>query len=311
MSHYDPSYLPAGIDTMNNLAVARAIWDRLAEDPSLAVVSNALLEVTEGGGFGFGPSGFTVEGIAQDDDEQIEAIEVSIRQPRGQDETVTRTVIGAVDAFAGSFETTDGSGAIGAITTSSAIFDEITDEPVPFTVFRIKLADGVDPGRIAAAMETAFLDNSMLATDTFEEIEDGIAQSDAFGRLFQAFMGLGLVVGVASLGVLSFRAVVERRLSIGMMRAIGYKSRMIQIQFLMESVFVTVLGTALGLGLGALISWNIVNSIQDSFDGLSYSIPWATVTVIVVIAVVAALLTTFIPARQASKIYPSEALRYE
>lgn len=311
MSHYDPSFLPAGIDTTNNLAVARAIWDRLANDSSLAVVSNGLLEQPAGGGgFGFGPAGFEVEGIAQDDEDQIEAFEVSIRQPRGQGGTVQRTVIGAVDPFAGSFESDDGS-AFAVITTSSVIFEEISSDPVPFTTYRFKTAPGVDPGRTAAAMETAFLDNSLLATDTIEEIEDSIAQNDAFGRLFQAFMGLGLVVGVASLGVLSFRAVVERRVSIGMMRAIGYKSRMIQTQFLLESVFVTVLGTSLGLGLGALISWNIVNSIQDSFDGLSYSIPWLTVGVIVAIAVIAALVTTFIPARQASRIFPSEALRYE
>lgn len=314
MSHYDPDFLPSDIDieTADNLTIARAIWDRLAADPTLAVVSNGLLEAPAGGGgFGFGPAGFEVEGIAQDDDDVIEAFEVNIRPTRGQGETVQRTVIGAVDPFAGAFEPSDDGNAAAVITTNSAIFDEISDEPVPYTVFRFNLVDGVDPGRTASLMETAFLDNSLLATDTFEEIEDGIAQNDAFGRLFQAFMGLGLVVGVASLGVLSFRAVVERRVSIGMMRAIGYKSRMIQIQFLMESVFVTVLGTSIGLGLGALISWNIVNSIQDSFDGLSYSIPWLTVTVIVAIAVIAALVTTLIPARQASRIFPSEALRYE
>ncbi len=312
MSHFDPEFLPSGIDTTDKLAVARAIWDRLAADSTLAVVSNGLLEAPAGdGGFGFGPGGFEVEGIAQDDDEEITAFEVSIRQTRGQGETVQRTVIGAVDPFAAAFEPSEDGNATAVITTSSVIFDEISNEPVPFTTHRIRLADGVDPGRTAALMETAFLDNSMLATDTFEEIEDGIAQNDAFGRLFQAFMGLGLVVGVASLGVLSFRAVVERRVSIGMMRAIGYKSRMIQVQFLLESVFVTVLGTAIGLALGALISWNIVNSIEDSFDGVSFSIPWLTVVVIVVIAVVAALITTFIPARQASRIFPSEALRYE
>lgn len=311
LSHYDPSFLPAGVDTQDDQAVARAIWDRLAEDPTLAVVTNSLLEIPEGGGgFNFGPSGFQVEGIAQDDDEEIEAVEVSVRQSRGQGDTVQRTIIGAMDAFAGAFESDDGSVA-GAIVTSSAVFDEIAEEPVPFTTYRLKLAPGVDAGRTAAAMETAFLDNSLLATDTIKEIEDSNAQNDAFNRLFQSFMGLGLIVGVASLGVLSFRAVVERRVSIGMMRAIGYKSQMIQIQFLIESVFVTVLGTALGLGLGALISWNIVNDIQESFDGLTYSIPWATVSVIVIIAIVAALLTTLVPARQASRIFPSEALRYE
>jgi putative ABC transport system permease protein len=312
LSHYDPSYLPAGIDVTDRRAVARAIWDRLAADPTLAVVSNTLLAVPAGGGgpAGFGGGGFRVEGIAQDADAQIEAFEISIKGQRSQSEAVQRTVIAAVDPFAGSYESQDGNAA-GVITTSAAIFDQISETPVPFTVFRIKLATGADPGRVAAAMETAFLDNGLLATDTLAEIKNAVAQSNAFGRLFQAFMGLGLVVGVASLGVLSFRAVVERRLSIGMMRAIGYKSRMIQVQFLLESVFVTILGTALGIGLGALISWNIVNSINDTFDGLAFNIPWLTVTVIVVIAVIASLLTTFIPARQASKIYPSEALRYE
>jgi putative ABC transport system permease protein len=95
------------------------------------------------------------------------------------------------------------------------------------------------------------------------------------------------------------------------MRAIGYKSRMIQTQFLIESVFVTVLGSLLGVGLGAWISFLLVQDFRDSFEGVEYSIPWMTVGVILAIAVVASLATTFFPARQASKIYPSEALRYE
>jgi len=109
----------------------------------------------------------------------------------------------------------------------------------------------------------------------------------------------------------SFRAVVERRHAIGMMRAIGYKSRMIQIQFLLESIFVTSLGSALGVGLGSLISWNIIDEIGDNLDGISFDIPWLTVMTIVGIALAASLLATYIPARQAARITPSEALRFE
>ena len=198
-----------------------------------------------------------------------------------------------------------------SLITRDDIFNDISGASLPFTTFRIRLAEGVDSGRVAAAMETAFLDNSMEAIDTLDEIKLGISQNNAFSRLFQGFMGLGLVVGAASLGVVSFRAVVERRHAIGMMRAIGYKSRMIQIQFLLESVFVTVLGSALGVGLGALISWNIINDFGDSVDGISFDIPWLTVLMIVVIALAASLVATYIPARQAARITPSEALRYE
>ena len=41
-------------------------------------------------------------------------------------------------------------------------------------------------------------------------------------------MGLGLVVGVAALGVISARSVVERRQQIGVLRAIGFRRRMVQ-----------------------------------------------------------------------------------
>jgi putative ABC transport system permease protein len=120
-----------------------------------------------------------------------------------------------------------------------------------------------------------------------------------------------LLVGVAALGVVSFRAVVERRQSIGMMRALGYKGRMIQIQFLMESGVVAVLGSAIGIGLGALIGWNIFNSISADVEGVTFVIPWLNVTIIVLVAVVFSLLNTVVPAKQAAGISPTDALRYE
>jgi putative ABC transport system permease protein len=150
----------------------------------------------------------------------------------------------------------------------------------------------------------------MSAKSTVEEIAENQAQNDAFNQLFQGFMGLGLLVGVASLGVVSFRAVVERRQSIGMMRALGFKGRMIELQFLMESGVVAVLGSALGVGLGTWIAWNIFNEIQSETEGVTFVIPWLNVAIIVLVAVVFSLLNTFIPARQASRIKPSEALRY-
>jgi putative ABC transport system permease protein len=105
--------------------------------------------------------------------------------------------------------------------------------------------------------------------------------------------------------------VVERRQAIGMMKAIGYKSRMIWLGFLLESSFVALFGIVLGIGLGSLISWNIVNELKDQVEGLRFQIPWANVAVIVSIAWGFSILTTLWPARQASRIYAAEALRYE
>ena len=78
-------------------------------------------------------------------------------------------------------------------------------------------------------LESAFLANGLEA-QSIQEVVDEIASAAnlTFNRLIQGFMGLGLVVGVAALGVISARAVVERRQQIGVMRAIGFRRRMVQ-----------------------------------------------------------------------------------
>ena len=151
----------------------------------------------------------------------------------------------------------------------------------------------------------------MRARSIGEVISEERAQGNAFNQLFQGFMGLGLLVGVAALGVVAFRAVVERRQSVGMLRAIGYKARMVQLQLLMESGFVAVLGSLIGVGLGSLIAWNIFKSISKESPGMTFSVPISNIMLIVFITLLFSLLNTLLPARQASKITPSEALRYE
>ena len=51
--------------------------------------------------------------------------------------------------------------------------------------------------------------------------------------------------------------------------------------------------------------------MSEGFEGITYQIPWANILVIAAIAYGASLLTTYLPARQAAKVYPAEALRFE
>jgi len=122
---------------------------------------------------------------------------------------------------------------------------------------------------------------------------------------------LGLVVGIAALGVVATRAVVERRQEIGMMRAIGFQRGMVRTAFLLESSFVAILGTLLGIGLGLRVAENLIDLIAQTNNSISFTVPWLQIVVIVVIAYIASLITTYLPAWQASRIYPAEALRYE
>jgi len=169
----------------------------------------------------------------------------------------------------------------------------------------------VDAEATTKALKVRFLEHGMQAEVLEEEIREATSISQMFNNLLQGFMGLGLVVGIAALGVIAARSVVERRQQIGILRAIGFQKGMVQLSFLLESSFIALLGIALGVGLGAALSYNLINTVAEDIEGMKYSVPWLNIVVLVIIAYGASLLTTYLPARQASNVYPAEALRYE
>ena len=181
------------------------------------------------------------------------------------------------------------------------------------TIHYFAVAPGVDPDAAAARLESSFVGRGMEAESIKAVVEDTTAASVTFNRLIQGFMGLGLIVGVAALGVISARAVVERRQQIGVLRAIGFRRRMVQATFLLESSFIALTAIAVGTGLGLLLAYNIVSDQrqQPSWDGLTLVVPWLNLGIIFLVVYLVALAATLAPALRASRIRPAEALRYE
>ena len=286
----------------------RLVWDALSQNTSLAVINNAALPTTDP----FGPqsSGLKLSSIATDSEENYwpeDGIKLEILPIQGDGNSTTTEVIGILDSLADERDW----GSSVYIVTGAEIANQVMPEITGYDTYSIMLSESAVASDVVPYIETAFIERGMEAVSTIDQIERGLEQGDAFNQLFQGFMGLGLVVGVIAIGVLSIRAVVERRQTIGTMRAIGYRARMVWLSFLLESLYITFLGIVLGLGLGALTSWNIFNEISKEVEGIRYSIPWLNVLVIVGITLFFALLSSFLPSKQASRIYPAEALRYE
>ena len=136
------------------------------------------------------------------------------------------------------------------ISTSQQALTSYGDRAKP-TMHLFALAAGVDPTRFATQLESAFLANGVQADSFTKLVHDGVAASGVFLKLIEGFMLLGLIVGVAALGVIAARSVVERRQQIGVLRSIGFQAGTIRLGFLLESGFLAltsiVVGTALGL----------------------------------------------------------------
>ena len=177
--------------------------------------------------------------------------------------------------------------------------------------FFLKLAAGVDADRYAKQVEAALLQAEAESLQSI--VDESQVESRTFLELFQGFLALGLLVGIAALGVISFRAVVERRQQIGMLRAIGYKRSMVQLSFLFESMFVAISGILLGLVLGLTFAAVLFTSGEfgETTKGIAFTVPWGQVAFMVGFALVMTAIMTILPARAASRVAVAEALRYE
>jgi putative ABC transport system permease protein len=178
--------------------------------------------------------------------------------------------------------------------------------------YYIRTSDGYDAANEAQKMETALAAQGVEAVSIHKQVEEDQALNSAFFYLVQGFMALGLIVGLAALGVIAFRTVVERRQQIGLMRAIGFSRANVQLTFILESAFIALLGIVIGTGLALLLANRILQSDQFSTAGFTtFYIPWLQIAVIALLVFLAAVLTTLIPSRQASSIPVAEAIRYE
>jgi putative ABC transport system permease protein len=160
---------------------------------------------------------------------------------------------------------------------------------------------------LAAGLNLAAPD--LKATTIGEELRLVQGVRGLLNMILQGFMGVGLLAGVAALGTLSTRAVVERRRQIGVLRALGFTARAVSSGLLVESAVVALLGAALGVGVGLFVAQNTVTFLSRLSPELQFSIPWDQILLVVLVALSAALLMTILPARQAARLTPAAALR--
>ena len=283
---------------------SEAVWRDLRDRPGLAVV-NAFLVPTRNS-FGFEPSSdeFSLDGVdglfIENDD--MEPIEVTVQDLKSGT-TLDLTVIGVLDDFA-----SQGPLPFGIFTSTNTLRAELPRE-VDATQFFFKVQSGTEGP--ADKIEAALFQHGLETLDVAETLDDIQVAQRSFFNLLISFMTLGLVVGVAALGVISARAVVERRHEIGVMRAIGFSRRMVQMNFLAESSFIAVVGIGLGLVLGLLTAVNVMSDIRTDEPDIQLIIPWSKIFLIAVGAYLFSLVTTYLPSRQAARVAPAEALRYE
>jgi ABC-type lipoprotein release transport system permease subunit len=160
--------------------------------------------------------------------------------------------------------------------------------------------------------------------DSFDTLRPEISQALATKGTFTAALGF-VVLLIASIGILNLMlmAVYERTREMGVLAALGMKGRQLMGLFLLEGTFIGVFGAI----IGCLLSWLLVQAVAQVGIDLSYSegmgdmtalmgsrlypsIPLVNIIYYGIAVVVIAALASLIPAWQASRSQPAEALHH-
>jgi putative ABC transport system permease protein len=126
--------------------------------------------------------------------------------------------------------------------------------------------------------------------------------------IFEGYLALGLIVGIAGIGVVTVRSVSERKRTIGVLRALGYRSRMVTISFLIEVSWVSVLGMLNGV----IVAIGFHRALYVAFwqsQGAEFTLPWNSILMVFFGGWLLVLIVTAVPVSKAAKISPSAALR--
>ncbi len=283
----------------NGYATDQDVWNAVRDNPSLAVVdANA---IPQQGNFGSVGNSFQLTDVKQGD-KTMQPTKIEIGDPAtGKTENVT--IIGVLDSKVSMFN---------GIFINRQSFDQVYAQPSIINYY-VKVKPGVDSKAFAQSIEGSLITYGVQAQSIHEQLKKAASTSQGFLYLIEGFMGLGLLVGIAALGVVSFRSVVERRQQIGMLRAIGYQRNMVSASFLIESSMITLLGVASGSALGLTLAYRLMTSpdFTATTGGQAFIVPWLLIIAFIVIAVGASLLMAYIPSRQAARVPIAEALRYE
>ena len=284
LTAFDASFFRFGrqLHDRGSYPTDRAAWEAVLHDPHLVIVDENFL--TTGGGPG-------------------------TKLPRiGDALTVTDLQTGKsrslrIAALAESDVLID-NGALYGLPGARSLFGQ---QLVPARAY-VALGRGVDADHFAASLQGAYLENGVEASSIHAMMQEAFSIWDAMFQLFQGYLGLGLVVGIAGLAVVMVRAVRERRRQIGMLRALGFGWRTVGRSFAVESGFIAVEGTLIGAGLALLTISNIVAN-TSVFGDMRMTVPWLPLLVLLVGTVAASLLATTGPAIAATRIKPAVALR--
>jgi len=183
-------------------------------------------------------------------------------------------------------------------------------QSIEMSIIREDLMDEAQAEITAILMEahrlTADDDMDFTVMNQSEIIATASQTSETLTSLLAAIAGVSLIVGGIGIMNIMLVSVTERTREIGIRMSVGARRRDILLQFLSESVILSLLGGFLGIVLALALSWAL-----EAFMGMPTIVSPSVIAASAGFAAAVGIFFGFYPARKAANLYPIDALRYE
>lgn len=177
------------------------------------------------------------------------------------------------------------------------------------TLFLIKSEKGMKPIDLSYDLKKGY---KIAGINTFlirDELLQMMKQSQFLFQLTATYLGLGLIIAIASVGVITSRSAIERRQEIGILRTIGFAQASIARSLILEVIVAITLAALVGLSTGLVVSGAIYLSLNQAVKA-PFTVPVVPLTLAFAVVYLGTIVWTIIPAREASLLSPAEAIRY-
>ena len=172
----------------------------------------------------------------------------------------------------------------------------------------IKLADGADAETVQAAL---LKDSHLSVNGSALERQMYTKVIDKLMLVLVGLLGVSVLVSLVGVANTLSLSVAERTRENGLLRALGLTRRQMKSLLALEALFLSLTGALIGVGMGVAFGWVGVMSLPVEGATPVLSVPWLQLAGVCVVAVVSALVASWLPGRRAAKVSPSEALATE
>ena len=206
----------------------------------------------------------------------------------------------------GIYDPPKGAPYLGDVGISASTFDKAFSNPTNlFTL--VNMHGGVTSENTAALEQSlaSYPDAKIQTIDEFKKNQ--LMGLTLLLNLLYVLLSLSIIVSLFGIVNTLVLTVFERTRELGMLRAIGMSRRQVRQMIRHESVVTALLGAVLGIPLGVVLALMVGKAINYP----AFTVPWGTLIVFVIAAIVVGLLAAIFPARRAGRLNVLEALQYE